>query len=71
MGIPVVATDVGGTRQLIAEGVTGYMVCVGDADKMAQTIIELVSDEEQRKKDEEGCATPYGRGVVVQKGFEA
>lgn len=43
-GLPVVATDVGGAREAIAEGETGYTVASGDDQKMAGRIIELLSD---------------------------
>jgi glycosyltransferase involved in cell wall biosynthesis len=43
-GLPVVATDVGGAREAIAEGETGYLVTSGDDVKMAQRIIEVLND---------------------------
>jgi L-malate glycosyltransferase len=43
-GLPVVATDVGGAREAINEGVTGYTVASGDDQKMAEHIIELLND---------------------------
>jgi glycosyltransferase involved in cell wall biosynthesis len=46
-GLPVVATDVGGAREAIAEGETGYTVASGDDEKMADRIIELL-DEPKR-----------------------
>ncbi|HEX6285499.1 MAG TPA: glycosyltransferase, partial [Pyrinomonadaceae bacterium] len=40
---PVVATDVGGAREAIVHGVTGYLVPVGDAERMAGEIVSLLS----------------------------
>ena len=40
-GKPVVATDTGGTRELVSEGVTGYLVPVGDARMMANRMSDL------------------------------
>ena len=40
-GKPVVATDVGGTRELVTEGVTGYLVPSGDVSMMANRIKDL------------------------------
>lgn len=37
-GVPVVATDVGGNRELIDDGVTGTLVPSGDAGTMAEAI---------------------------------
>jgi glycosyltransferase involved in cell wall biosynthesis len=43
-GLPVVATDVGGAREAIAEGETGYLVASGDDEKMAERIIEVLNE---------------------------
>src|SRR5882724_11388613 len=42
-GLPVVATDVGGAREAIADDVTGYTVNSGDDEEMAARIIDLLS----------------------------
>ena len=41
---PVVATDVGGAREAIIEGETGYLVAAGDDAAMAERIITLLRD---------------------------
>jgi glycosyltransferase involved in cell wall biosynthesis len=46
-GLPVVATDVGGAREAIADGETGYVVASGDDAKMAQRIIDLLNEPER------------------------
>jgi glycosyltransferase involved in cell wall biosynthesis len=46
-GLPVVATDVGGAREAIAEGETGYTVTSGDDEKMAARIIDLLNEPER------------------------
>jgi len=43
-GLPVVATDVGGVREAILEGETGYVVPAGDDEKMAEGIIRLLNE---------------------------
>ena len=43
-GLPVVATDVGGAREAIAEDETGYTVASGDDEKMAARIIDLLNE---------------------------
>ena len=50
LGLPVIATDCagGGPASLIADGVNGRLVPVGDVDKMASVIDELLSDENMR-----------------------
>jgi glycosyltransferase involved in cell wall biosynthesis len=46
-GVPVVATAVGGTRELIADGETGYLVPPADAMALGERICFALSHEEQ------------------------
>jgi len=48
-GLPVVATDVGGLREAIEEGETGFLVPSGDHATMAERIIELLNDNERAR----------------------
>lgn len=48
-GLPVVATDVGGAREAIVEGDTGYLVASGDDVKMAERIIDVLSDPQRAR----------------------
>ena len=48
MGRPVVATDVGGTREAIREGVTGFVVPPGDPEALADGIGRLMGDAAMR-----------------------
>jgi len=43
-GIPVVATDVGGTAEVVLDGRTGMLVKSGNIDSMANAIMSYVSD---------------------------
>jgi glycosyltransferase involved in cell wall biosynthesis len=43
---PVVATDVGGAREAVTDGKTGYLVPAGDHQKMAACIISLLAQPE-------------------------
>ncbi len=45
-GIPVVATAVGGTPEVIVDGVTGFLVPPGNPDAMADRILEALASEE-------------------------
>ena len=49
-GIPVVTTDVGGVRDIIMDGDTGFVVPVDDESKYAEKVLELVEDEKKREK---------------------
>jgi glycosyltransferase involved in cell wall biosynthesis len=46
---PVVATDVGGAREAVAEGQTGYLVSSGDHQTMAERIVSLLRDRERAR----------------------
>lgn len=43
-GIPVIATRSGGPEEIVEDGVTGYLVGVGDVDAMAQRMDKLLFD---------------------------
>lgn len=45
-GRPVVATDVGGAREAVVHGETGYLVPSGDHEQMAGHIISLLLDQD-------------------------
>jgi glycosyltransferase involved in cell wall biosynthesis len=59
---PVVATDVGGAREAIAEGESGYLVASGDHETMATRIVELLRDPQKASVMGE-----RGRAIVQQK----
>ncbi|HEX8845391.1 MAG TPA: glycosyltransferase [Pyrinomonadaceae bacterium] len=58
----VVATDVGGAREAIREGETGYLVAAGDDDSMAARIISLLNDPARARAMGE-----RGRRIVEEK----
>lgn len=43
-GCPIVATDTGGTREVVAAGETGFLTAVGDVEAMAAHLRALASD---------------------------
>jgi glycosyltransferase involved in cell wall biosynthesis len=47
-GRPVVATDVGGAREAIIEGHTGYLVKACDDQTMAERIVDLLRNPDRR-----------------------
>lgn len=47
--LPVVATDAGGTRELVVDGVTGYLVKPGNALEMARQIECVVKNPTMRR----------------------
>ena len=50
MGVPVVATDIRGCRQVVDDGVTGLLVPARDATALAAAIASLASDPDLRKQ---------------------
>jgi len=48
-GIPVVATRVGGTPEVVIDGVTGFLVKAGDPREMAEQISVLANDKARRQ----------------------
>lgn len=49
-GLPVVATNIRGSREEIVEGVTGFLTPVGDADALASALRQLVGDSALRRR---------------------
>lgn len=47
-GLPVVATRVSGTKDIVVEGETGFLVPPGDAEKFSERITELLSHKDKR-----------------------
>lgn len=61
VGKPVVATDVGSIHEVVADGVTGYLVKSGDAAALSARVMELLDD--RLRAVEMGSAA---RDVVVE-----
>ena len=59
---PVVVTEVGGAREVVAEGETGYLVPSGDDALMAERIIALLQDPERAR-----AMGAKGKRVVEEK----
>jgi glycosyltransferase involved in cell wall biosynthesis len=52
--LPVVATDTGGTSELVIDGLTGFVVSPGNAAALADRIGKLSDVEARRKMGEAG-----------------
>ena len=61
-GRPVVSTDVGGAREAIVQGETGYLVPAGDYERMAGYIASLLLEPEKARSMGE-----RGRQLVIEK----
>ncbi|HKV54407.1 MAG TPA: glycosyltransferase family 4 protein [Candidatus Binataceae bacterium] len=49
-GLPVIASAVGGLREVVSDGINGILVAPGDAPALAAAIIKLASDSMLRSK---------------------
>jgi len=49
-GLPVVATDVGGVGELVADGETGLLVPADDPDRLAEALRSLLADGALRRR---------------------
>lgn len=49
-GLPVVATDIAGIPEQVADGESGYLIPTGDADALADRLDELLSNPERRER---------------------
>jgi glycosyltransferase involved in cell wall biosynthesis len=49
-GVPVVATQVGGTPEIVEDGVTGLLVPPGDSEELAAAISRLLADNTLAKR---------------------
>lgn len=61
-GRPVVVTDVGGAREVVTEGETGYLVASGDDAAMAERLISLLREPERAR-----LMGRNGQRVVTEK----
>lgn len=59
---PVVVTDVGGAREAVTDGETGYLVPSGDDEQMAARIISLLREPERAS-----AMGARGRRVIAQR----
>lgn len=50
-GLPIVATRVGGTPELVEEGENGLMWTPGDADSLVEILAEYVGDPNRRQRE--------------------
>jgi glycosyltransferase involved in cell wall biosynthesis len=48
--VPVVATAVGGTPEVVEEGVNGYLVAPGNPEQLAQRIQDMIDSEPRRRE---------------------
>jgi glycosyltransferase involved in cell wall biosynthesis len=61
LGLPVVATRTGGTPDIVADGVTGYVRVVGDVPQLAEACIAILRDSSLRTQMQTACRIQMGK----------
>jgi glycosyltransferase involved in cell wall biosynthesis len=70
-GLPVVATDVGGNRELLEDGVTGILVPEEDVDAVGRALARLAGDSAMRERLGDAAAEAVRRRFAVARMVEA
>jgi glycosyltransferase involved in cell wall biosynthesis len=65
LGLPTVATDVGGVPEVVVDGETGVLVPAGRPDLLAEAIVALASDPE-RRRELGAAAARRGRSISIR-----
>jgi len=70
-GLPVVATRVGGSPELVVDGKTGFIVNPGDPRALSEAMIDILVDDKKReimgKKARERVLMKYNVEAMVRK----
>lgn len=66
-GVPVVATDIPGTRDLVAHGETGFLTSVGDRAALARFAHKLLEDPQMRAQFGEAGRQRVARDFSVER----
>jgi glycosyltransferase involved in cell wall biosynthesis len=67
IGKPVIATDVGGNRELVLDGVSGFLVPPSNPEKMAQSILRLFDDSALRRQMGENARKRIESDFTLEK----
>ncbi len=65
-GLPVIASDVGGVAELVAHGVTGYLVPRSDVESLRERLRELITSPENRSRMGQLGRLRYERNFKVE-----
>jgi glycosyltransferase involved in cell wall biosynthesis len=71
LGVPIVSTaTLYGPKELVDDGVEGYLVPVGDADELADKILTLLRDEKLRQKLGKAGAEKARQRFSLERGIK-
>lgn len=69
-GLPIVTTDVPGNQEIVREGINGFLVPIGDTDKLAQSLSWLIRDPSLRRRlgaESRRAVQPYDWREIVRR----
>ena len=66
-GLPVIASNVGGVSESVEDGVSGFLVPVGDADKFRVGLLKLIRSPELRRDFGRAGRRRYEQDFTLQK----
>jgi len=73
-GIPVVSSSVGGLPELVIHNETGYIAEIGDIERMAKYVIDLLTNEKKykifSKNSRERAVKYFDKNLIVPKYIE-
>lgn len=65
--LPIVSTDVGGTSEIITSGKNGILIPRGEIKSMANSIIELINDEELRRRLKDAAYEDFKQNWTIER----
>lgn len=71
LGVPVVATEAGGARELIADGAEGWVIARGDVAAAAERLVELAAAPELRQRVGAAARARIERDFSVERMVES
>ena len=70
-GLPVIATNVGGVREVVLDGKTGFLLPPRDEEALCDAVLTLLQDDRKRlafgKAGHEYCMSEYGADLMVSR----
>ncbi len=67
MGVPVIATNAGGTPEIVEHGINGYLIDASDSVALAGNIKSLICDLSLRNKLSEGGKNTIAKKFTIKK----
>ncbi|MGE0385218.1 MAG: glycosyltransferase family 4 protein [Gammaproteobacteria bacterium] len=66
-GLPMIATNVGGNREIVLDGKTGVLIQPGDVDALSSAIIERIEDPEGSRRMASGALRLFDEEFGIER----